>query len=148
MAIDGRGSAIVFGLGPLLATGGFASAAVPIGPGTIPPGPPGANVLPGFVSVDQADYWCSVRLQATGTFNLDLFSGSDTDIANGVSYLIKQVASSTVTVDGATALYTQEADFDIPWPAVGTLRIVNTDVADITWVGTARFYHRRKGRRR
>jgi hypothetical protein len=52
----------------------------------------------------------TVRAAGKGTFNLNyLFSPDD-----GTTWLIgKQVASGTVTVDGATASYTQSAELDV-----------------------------------
>jgi hypothetical protein len=129
----------------LITQGYFSSESEPGEP--LPPNTD-ANILPpdspagadqGFIAVFHSDYRCKVRAMATGAFHLNLFSRRDVD--GGATYVVKQVASSTITaVDGATTLYLNVAELDCPWPAVGKVQIFNTDVVDINWAVDYKLY--------
>lgn len=78
-----------------------------------------------------------VRVAADGAFRLNLIA-SDT---SGNDYVVKQVASGVVTVDGATAGYVNVAEFsDIPVPAAGRFQIYNPAGGAIHWVADWRIY--------
>ena len=86
--------------------------------------------LKNWISVEQANFWCACRVQANAAFRLNLLSTQDADL--GPSYIVKQTASSTITVDGATADYTEIVDLDFPWPRIGRLEV---------WAAAGTLYH-------
>lgn len=103
-----------------------------------------AFILRKWMSVQQANLWCSCRIDADGPFNLDLLTTADAD--NGPNYVIRQTPSTPVTVDGTTAGYTQHAQINIPWPAVGQLQIYGA--AGLHYYADVRFYYKLRHRRR
>lgn len=77
--------------------------------------------LKDWIQVQNANYWCACRVQCNAAFRLNLLGRQDRE--DGPSYIFKQASSTTITVDGATAGYTEEVDIDIPWPAIGRLEV-------------------------
>lgn len=80
-----------------------------------------------------------VRVAADGAFRLNLIASADSTVPT--NYVAKQVASGSVTVDGATAGYTSVAEIaDFPWPADGRVEIYNPGAGAIHWVSDYRLY--------
>jgi len=124
---------------PLYITEGYGfSSTVPSG-GTLPPNIQ-ANIIPpdGFISAGHEDLRCNCVVSATGAFNVDLISSHNPE--SEPTYVIKQSASTTVTVDGNQSGYTESLELDIEWPAIGKIVIFNPGVADITWSALVSLY--------
>ena len=79
-----------------------------------------------------------VRVAATGAFRLNYVSSSDDGTTN---YVIKQVAVTTVTVDGNTASFTKIAELDVPVAADGQVQIYNASGGDIHYFADVREYY-------
>lgn len=103
-----------------------------------------ATTIIGFVSVQQANLWCAIRVVANGQFDLNLLSSSNPDTP--VNYVMKQVQAQAITPDAGPANYVFEAEMDIPWPAVGSIQIFS--VATIAYQADYRFYMKPRFRRR
>jgi hypothetical protein len=78
-----------------------------------------------------------VRVSATGAFNLDYEFSTD---MGTTWYVGQQVASSTITADDGTALYTQNAVMNITVGWWWRVKIYNTTGGDITAVGEWRYF--------
>ena len=78
-----------------------------------------------------------VRVAGTQAFRLNYFEPPDF----GTSYTIaKQVASSTVTVDGGTAGYTQSAELDVPLGHLYKIEVYNPNATAMNYVYDLREY--------
>jgi hypothetical protein len=91
----------------------------------------------GWITSNNEDLRVICRVASDTTFRLNLLSSSDGGATN---YVIKQVASSTVTVDGATSGYVRVAELDVPWPAVGNIQVYNPSGGEINWIADYRIY--------
>ena len=109
----------------------------PVAPATLA-GTTAVDII-GYESAQQANMRVVARVAADGAFRLNLLATADPDTPT--NYVVKQVASSVVTVDGAVAGYTNTAELsDIPWPAAGKVQIYNPAGGSIHWIADWRLY--------
>ena len=95
--------------------------------------------ITGYIAAQNANIRLVVRVASDGPFRLNLLATANPDTPT--NYVVKQVSSSTVTVDGATAGYVNVAQIeDVPWPVAGKLQIYNPGVGSINWVADWRLY--------
>lgn len=96
-----------------------------------------AVTVTGIIRTQNANQRGVVRVSADGAFRLNIVAWDDTG-AN--SYVVKSVSSSTITVDGATAGYVNNAVIeDFPWPANGEVQIYASGGA-LNWIADWRLY--------
>lgn len=94
---------------------------------------------PGYIQTQNANQRSVVRVAADQPFRLNLIITADPTVPT--NYVGRQISSSAVTVDGATANYTNVAVLeDFSWPAAGRLEIYNSSGVSLNWVADWRLY--------
>ncbi len=90
----------------------------------------------GWIQSNNEDLRVICRVASDVAIRLNLLAKASDD----ATYVVKQVAASTVTVDGATAGYVKIAELDVPWPAVGNIQIYNPTGGNANWIADFRIY--------
>lgn len=93
--------------------------------------------LPAFQTQDRQDMSLVARVSATGAFRLDYEFSTD---QGATWYVGEQVASSTITADDGTALYTQNAVMNITVGWWWRVKIYNGSGGDIIAAGEWRYF--------